>query len=85
MSAGKGSSPRSCFSKTYRENFDAIFKKAGAVEIDPDADLTEEIKRIIREEPADADRHQKLMGLSFSKAGRMLARQKGTRTVDPHP
>jgi hypothetical protein len=28
MSAGKGDSPRSCFSREYRENFDAIFKKS---------------------------------------------------------
>ena len=83
MSAGKGSSPRSCFSQAYRSNFDEIFGKAK--EANPDADITEEIERILREEPADADRHQKLMGLSFAKAGRMLARQKGTRTVDPHP
>jgi hypothetical protein len=25
MSAGKGSAPRNCFSKSYRENFDQIF------------------------------------------------------------
>jgi hypothetical protein len=28
MSAGKGDSPRSCFSREYRENFDAIFRKS---------------------------------------------------------
>jgi hypothetical protein len=28
MSAGKGSSPRSCFSQEYRENFDRIFAPA---------------------------------------------------------
>ena len=27
MSAGKGSSPRSCFSAAYKANFDAIFRK----------------------------------------------------------
>ncbi len=24
---GKGSSPRNCFSETYRENYDSIFRK----------------------------------------------------------
>lgn len=28
MSAGKGDSPRSCFSREYRENWDQIFKKS---------------------------------------------------------
>jgi hypothetical protein len=28
MSAGKGDSPRNCFSREYRQNFDAIFKKS---------------------------------------------------------
>jgi hypothetical protein len=28
MSAGKGDSPRSCFSREYRENWDGIFGKA---------------------------------------------------------
>jgi hypothetical protein len=27
MSAGKGSAPRSCFSKEYKQNYDAIFRK----------------------------------------------------------
>jgi hypothetical protein len=27
MSAGKGDSPRNCFSETYRENYDNIFRK----------------------------------------------------------
>lgn len=34
MSAGKGSSPRSCFSREYRENYDRIFaqRRRGAEE-----------------------------------------------------
>jgi hypothetical protein len=28
MSAGKGDSPRNCFSREYRENWDGIFGKA---------------------------------------------------------
>jgi stress response protein YsnF len=28
MSAGKGDSPRSCFSREYRENWDGIFRKS---------------------------------------------------------
>ena len=28
MSAGKGSAPRNCFSKQYRENYDRIFGKS---------------------------------------------------------
>jgi hypothetical protein len=28
MSAGKGDSPRNCFSQKYRNNFDRIFSKA---------------------------------------------------------
>ena len=27
MSAGKGDSPRNCFSETYRDNYDEIFRK----------------------------------------------------------
>jgi hypothetical protein len=27
MSNGKGDSPRNCFSETYRENYDNIFRK----------------------------------------------------------
>jgi hypothetical protein len=27
MSAGKGSAPRSCFSKEFRNNYEAIFRK----------------------------------------------------------
>lgn len=95
MSAGKGSSPRSCFSQEYRENFDAIFgkkfpqRRRGAEddekEQDPFAEISSEIRRIITEEPDDADRRQKLMGLSFAKAGRMIARQNAARTVPPYP
>jgi hypothetical protein len=27
MSAGKGSAPRSCFSKEFKQNYEAIFRK----------------------------------------------------------
>ncbi len=83
MSAGKGSAPRNCFSARFRENYDIIFAKKN-----PDADITIEIERIIREEPDNDERRSKLLGLSFTKAGRMLQRMnesKSTRTVPPHP
>jgi len=64
MSAGKGSVPRNCFSARFRENYDIIFAKKN-----PDADITIEIERIIREEPDDNNLHCKLLG----------------RTVPPHP
>jgi hypothetical protein len=82
MSAGKGSTPRNCFTQSYRDNYDAIFRKE-----DPDADISEEMRRIIATEPADDERHNKLVGLAFAKAGRMLARrQRGSyRTIPPHP
>jgi hypothetical protein len=34
MSAGKGDSPRNCFSREYRQNFDAIFKKSSVAVTD---------------------------------------------------
>lgn len=82
MSAGKGSAPRSCFTRAFRDNYDAIFQKK-----DPDADISQAIRHIIATEPDDDERHSKLLGLSMAKAGRILARmQKGnTRTVPPHP
>ena len=33
MSAGKGDSPRNCFSREFRENFDAIFRNHEPIEI----------------------------------------------------
>jgi hypothetical protein len=98
MSAGKGSSPRNLGSK-FRENWDSIFGKQNKIP-DPDQDIHDEIERILREEPADDERHNKLCGLSFAKAGRMLARRNAAakqsttapqpvpqsgRTVPPHP
>jgi len=82
MSAGKGSAPRNCFTQTFRDNYDAIFQKK-----DSDADITAAIRHIIATEPDDDERHNKLVGLSFAKAGRMLARQnqENRRTVSPHP
>jgi len=93
MSAGKGSAPRNCFSKEFRNNYDRIFGKSrvegrGSKASDPNpfAEINSEIRRIIAEEPDDEDRCQKLMRLSFAKAGRMIqVRNQKPSTLDPRP
>jgi hypothetical protein len=47
MSAGKGSAPRNCFSREYRDNWDAIFRKS-----ERDAEISDEIRRIRTEKPS---------------------------------
>ena len=80
MSAGKGSSPRNCFSARFRENYDAIFAKKH-----PDAEITTEIHRILREEEDSEKSRSKLAELSLARASRRPARKSLERTVDPHP
>ena len=87
MSAGKGSTPRSCYSREYRENYEQIFtNRRGGAATEEDADITSEMRRIIDTEPDDEERHQKLVGLTYAKAGRMIRRH-NTRllTLDPRP
>ena len=71
MSNGKGSSPRSCFSRAFRENYDQIFGR-------PDQDITDEINRILDEEPESSDRTAWLYSLSMTKAGRILRRRRSS-------
>ena len=44
MSAGKGSSPRNCFSRQFRDNWDAIFSRSERA-----AEISSGIRRIRKE------------------------------------
>jgi len=75
MSAGKGSTPRSCFSREYRENYDLIFpqrrSRNGCEATAGQANAEEE-----------EEFHREMLGEALAKVGRAL---KSARTVAPHP
>ena len=74
MSAGKGSAPRNCFSREFRENHELIF---------PPVTDAEQRPGLQRRRGAEEEEYEsELKGHALAKVGRAL---KSSRTVDPHP